>query len=245
MRQRHFATHHGAPLSIIRDTRMMSTTPAHLADDILNAWIDNVATPAERAVVDDHVASCDTCQQRLSELIGVKAMLGDLPDVAPRRSFTLTPEQAKKPTPIRGSGTPSAIMRLLPIVRSLSVAAMLAVLVLGATLLIGPSEGTLGPDDSTSMNSLETSNGTGALGEANPAPASADRGEVVDQGEAASAHESTSSALERDQQSEPIGTTATGLTGLEIATIVLGVFAILLGISWMWMSMAIRGGSRR
>lgn len=223
----------------------MSTSPAHLPDDILNAWIDDVATPAERAIVDDHIAGCDTCQQRLRELRGVKTMLGDLPEIAPRRSFTLTPDQAKKPSPIRESAAPSRILRLLPIVRSLGVAAMLAVLVLGATLLIGPAGTGLSPADSLPAGSLETSGGGGALGETNPAPASADRGEVVDQGEAASAHESTSSALERDTQGEPIGTTATGLKGLEIATIVLGVIAILLGISWMWMSMAIRGGTRR
>ncbi len=42
----------------------MNTT-AHLGDDILNAWIDHAATPQEQDVIRDHVATCDTCRQRL------------------------------------------------------------------------------------------------------------------------------------------------------------------------------------
>lgn len=223
----------------------MTDTPAHLADDILNAWIDGVATPEEQAIVDGHIASCGTCQRRASELRAVKAMLGDLPEVAPRRSFTLTPEQAKKPTPIRERATPSNIVRLLPIVRTLSVAAMLAVLILGGTLAINRGGNDFDPGVTTEMQSGETAEAPGSLGEANPAPASQERGEVVDQGEAASAHDSTSTSLERESPSVPVPTTEAGLTGIEIATIVVGVVAVLLGISWMWMSMAIRSGKSR
>lgn len=223
----------------------MTDTPAHLADDILNAWIDGVATPEEQAIVDHHLATCDTCQRRMAELQGVKAMLSDMPEVAPPRSFTLTQEQAKKPTPIRERTTPSNIIRLLPIVRTLSVAAMLAVLILGGSLVFNQDDADFSPGVNTEMQSGETANDAGSLGEANPAPASQERGEVVDQGEAASAHDSTSTSLAREAEPVPIETTEAGLTGVEIATIVLGVVALLLGLSWMWMSMAIRNGRSR
>jgi hypothetical protein len=172
-------------------------------------------------------------------------MLGGMEEVAPPRSFALSPEQAKKPTPIREHTTASNIVRLLPIVRTLSVAAMLTVLVLGATLVLDRDGSDFDPGVTTEMQVGETGDGEGSLGESNPAPASAERGEVVDRGEAASAHDSTSASLAGESQSVPIATTEAGLTGIEIATIVLGVVALLLGVSWMWMSMAIRNGISR
>lgn len=217
----------------------------HLADDILNAWIDGVATPEEHAIVTSHTATCDVCAERLDELQAVKTMFGELLDVAPPRSFALTAEQAKKPTPIGERSTASNIIRLLPIVRTLSVAAMITVLILGATLVLNPPDDTVSLDTSSEMTTGETDDAPGSLEITNQAPASQERGEVVDQGEAASAHDSTTSSLEREAQPTEIETTGTGLTGLEIATIVLGVLAILLGVSWMWMSMAIRGGTNR
>lgn len=223
----------------------MTHTPAHLADDILNAWIDGVATPDEHELVQHHLATCDTCSRRMDELHAVKAMLATMPQVEPRRSFALTPEQAKKPTPIRERTTASNIIRLLPIVRTLSVAAMLAVLILGGSLLLTQDDASFSPGVTNELQSGETAEGAGSLGKANPAPASQERGEVVDQGEAASAHDSTSDTLAREGQSVPIATTDAGLTGLEIATITIGAASILLGISWMWMSMAIRSSKSR
>lgn len=223
----------------------MTDTPAHLADDILNAWIDGVATPDEHEIVQHHLATCETCARRADELHGVKAMLATMPEVAPRRSFALTPDQAKKPTPIRERTTASNIIRLLPIMRTLSVAAMLAVLILGGSLLLNQEDGIFSSGVTNEMQTGETSDAAGSLGEENPAPAAQERGEVVDQGEAASAHDSTSTTLARESQSVPIATTDAGLTGVEIATIALGAASILLGISWMWMSMAIRNGKSR
>lgn len=223
----------------------MTDRPAHLADDILNAWIDGVATMEERAIVDHHLATCATCERRAGELRAIRTMISTLPEITPRRSFTLSPEQAQRPTPIRERTTPSKIIRLLPIVRAMSVAAMIAVLVLGATLAISPRDDTVTLDATTAMAPGETRSDAGSFEETNPAPASQERGEVVDQGEAASAHDSTTATLERETPPVSIGTTDGGLTSLEIATIVLGVLAIVLGVSWMWMSMAIRGGRNR
>lgn len=226
----------------------MTHIPAHLADDILNGWIDGIATPDEQSIVDQHLASCETCQLRMGELQAVKAILGDMEEIAPPRSFTLTPDQAKQPTPIGERVRPSNIIRLLPIVRTLSVAAMLAVLILGGSLVLGQDDSTsvIDQDQYTEIESGETSDMPASLGAMNPAPAPQSRGEVVEQGESASAHDSTSTSLAREAQPAPVvDTTEAGLTGLEITTIVLGVASILLGITWMWMSMAIRSGRSR
>lgn len=215
-------------------------TPAHLGDDILNAWIDGVATEHERIVVEDHVASCDICQKQLEELRAIKSMFSSLPDVTPPRSFTLTADQAKKPTPIRSGGEQSTIVRLLPIVRTLSVAAVLAVMVLGGVLALGPSDDTIDPANETGRTSQ-------SFQEAPPMQAMPSRGEVIDQGEAASAHDSTSDALESDAQESVTSSSSSddGLTSLEIATITVGVLALGLGVSWIWMSMSLQRGMRK
>ncbi len=223
----------------------MTDRPAHLGDDLLNGWIDGVATPEENALVQHHIVSCELCATRADELRAVATIFGQLPEITPPRSFTLTPEQAKKPTPIHERGTTSTIVRLLPIVRALSVAAMLAVLILGATLVLNPQDDTVTLDASTSMQSGETSGGTGSLGESNPASAPQERGEVVDQGQAASAHDSTNASLQHESAPAPIEATNAGLTNVEIATIVIGVVALFFGGTWMWMSAAIRGGEPR
>lgn len=223
----------------------MTDRPAHLGDDLLNAWIDGAATPGEDALVSHHLASCELCRARADELRAVATMLGQLPEITPPRSFALTPEQAKKPTPIRERSTASNIIRLLPIVRTLSVAAMLAVLILGATLVVNPQDDTVTLEATTSLPSGETAGDSGSLGETNPASAPQERGEVVDRGQAASAHDSTNASLQQQSAPAAIETTNAGLTGMETATIVVGVVALLLGATWMWMSMAIRGGSSR
>lgn len=201
-----------------------------------------MATPEEGALVVHHLASCEICNARAHELRAVAALFGQLPEIEPPRSFALTPDQARKPTPIRERTTASTILRLLPIVRALSVAAMLAVLILGATLLLNPQDDTVTLDATTSMQTGETSGDGDSLGETYPAYAPQERGEVVDQGQAASAHDSTNTSLQREAVPATVEATDAGLTTLEIATIVIGVVAILLGGSWMWMSAAIRGG---
>lgn len=219
-------------------------TSAHLGDDILNAWIDDAATGQEREIVRDHVATCDICLQRLEELQAVKAIFATLPEANPPRSFELTPALANSPTPIRPAQGASTIVRILPIVRTLSVAAMFAVLVLGGVLAFGPADDTLTSNDAaqTQTNETESENRTFQMQEAAPA-----RGEVVDQGESASAHDSTSDALSddgRETNTSP-SSSGDGLTPLEIATIAVGALATIFGVTWIWMSMSIRPGNRR
>jgi len=222
-------------------------TIAHLGDDILNAVIDGVATDQEREVVESHTATCDTCRRQLDDLRAIKMLLGNLPEVAPPRSFRLTEEQARKPISIRAD-QPSTIVRLLPIVRTLSVAAILAVMVLGGAVALGPSGNTL-TDNASMSQSGETDDAPLSFQMQEPPLAAVPQqpGELIDQGESASAHDSTSDALEDEarETTSSISGPDEGLTTLEIVTIAIGVLAILLSLTWMGISMSIRGHTHR
>src|SRR6266542_3780795 len=72
--------------------------PGHLDEETLNAYLDadtgptTGLTPAARAAADAHLAACGTCREALGELRATVVLLGALPQLAPRRSFALTPE---------------------------------------------------------------------------------------------------------------------------------------------------------
>lgn len=74
-----------------------TTRHEHPGDEILNAYLDPASggLGAEgRARTDAHLAACADCREALRELMAVRAMLHDLPQEEPRRSFILTPELA-------------------------------------------------------------------------------------------------------------------------------------------------------
>src|SRR5919206_2043004 len=68
--------------------------PGHLSDGVLPAYLDAAPdlTPAARASVEAHLAGCAACRAALRDLGATVALLRDLPQLAPRRSFALTPE---------------------------------------------------------------------------------------------------------------------------------------------------------
>jgi hypothetical protein len=69
----------------------------HLNDEVLNAYLDTTTTglsPAARTFADAHLAACAECRAALDDLDATLAMLHTLPQIAPRRSFILTPEAA-------------------------------------------------------------------------------------------------------------------------------------------------------
>lgn len=67
---------------------------AHPDAELLGAYRDRdgAVAAATLAAVDAHLASCAECRDALRELEATIALLGALPQVAPRRSFILTPE---------------------------------------------------------------------------------------------------------------------------------------------------------
>ena len=64
---------------------------SHLAEELLNSYLDGECSPSERSLIDSHIASCANCQTRLQELRGTQLLLKGLPTPALRRSFQLTP----------------------------------------------------------------------------------------------------------------------------------------------------------
>jgi anti-sigma factor RsiW len=56
-------------------------------NDRLQDWLDGESDERERALAESHVASCESCQQRLRELEGLDAALDDL---APRLTLDET-----------------------------------------------------------------------------------------------------------------------------------------------------------
>jgi hypothetical protein len=57
--------------------------------ELLSAYIDGEVTAAERELVEAHLASCDVCGRDLATLRQTVALLGQLPQVAAPRPFTL------------------------------------------------------------------------------------------------------------------------------------------------------------
>jgi hypothetical protein len=76
---------------------MTTPMPAHLADEVMSALIDDQLEPTERGPAQAHLATCDECQRRLEELRSVVSMLRVLPMLDPPRSFALGPRVVEDP----------------------------------------------------------------------------------------------------------------------------------------------------
>lgn len=66
----------------------------HLDAETLDAYLTRTGelTPAARVAVDAHLAACVDCRAALHDLEATIGLLRALPQVAPRRTFILTPE---------------------------------------------------------------------------------------------------------------------------------------------------------
>jgi hypothetical protein len=102
--------------------------------ELLSAYIDDEMTADERALVDAHLATCVMCVQDLATLRQTVALLGQLPQVAAPRPFTLRESDVR---PVRG---PSRLAWWqLPWARGLvgAAAVLVCVLVVGGVVLLG------------------------------------------------------------------------------------------------------------
>ena len=79
---------------VMEDLDRRRGAPGHLSDEVLTAYLDEAPdlTPAARASVEAHLAGCGACRAALRDLGTTVALLRDLPQLAPRRSFALTPD---------------------------------------------------------------------------------------------------------------------------------------------------------
>lgn len=224
---------------------MNTTLHHHLGDDLLNSWLDGVATDAERRLVEEHVETCDHCREALDSLAMVKQALADLPEPALPRSFQLTPEQAATPTPIR-KDPPSNVVRLLPITRVLSIAAVIAFLVLGGATALGPGSNVLTGNDQVATESGETGDDAETFevsDAAFPPPMAAlpqDEGQVLSRGDSATSSNIASEALDNmalEREASP-GTSESedSSQGLMVATITAGIIALAASALWFGLS---------
>lgn len=119
----------------------MSTSPFPKSSDDLNAFVDGALAGADRSELNDRLTASLELRQELAELQATATLLGQLPELGPRRTFTLGPEFA------RTTPAPGKILRFLPIVRSLSVAAVLVFMVVAGSLFFdihGDTDGDAG-----------------------------------------------------------------------------------------------------
>jgi hypothetical protein len=88
--------------------------------DQLAAYLDYELPEDQRAVVREHLRRCPQCENELATLRATKQLLRDLPDMAPPRSFRLSPEQvaaANKQSvvaalPLSGARLPRLVLAL-------------------------------------------------------------------------------------------------------------------------------------
>lgn len=104
----------------------------HIDSNGLNAYLDDAVLPAERVRIDDHLATCANCRRHLAELRMVRDLLHALPQYDPPMSFQLGEEHARRdPAP-----PASRLLRFLPAVRALAVAAVICFLVVNGALIV-------------------------------------------------------------------------------------------------------------
>jgi anti-sigma factor RsiW len=73
--------------------RISKNAPGPHVLDQLAAYLDYELPEDQRAVVREHLRRCPQCENELATLRATKQLLRDLPDLAPPRSFRLSPEQ--------------------------------------------------------------------------------------------------------------------------------------------------------
>lgn len=73
--------------------RISKNAPGPHVLDQLAAYLDYELPEDQRAVVREHLRRCPQCENELATLRATKQLLRDLPDMAPPRSFRLSPEQ--------------------------------------------------------------------------------------------------------------------------------------------------------
>jgi hypothetical protein len=88
--------------------------------DLLSAYIDGEVSESESLRVEEHLSGCDECRRELDTLRATVALMGQLPELAPQRAYTL----AAVPEPARGGWTFAWTARAATSLAGLLVAAL-------------------------------------------------------------------------------------------------------------------------
>lgn len=167
----------------------MSSAPRHIRTDDLSAYIDGRVSDSERRAIAEHIAACAECRTELAQLRATVRLLNGLRQVSPGRSFQLGMEHDRQ------HDRRSPVVRLLPVVRSLSVAAIILFIVASGALLLGNTrdDGSTPAGSSIVSETSVTDGASQGAGESNtsgarPAPDtdSSGSGTLIDRGAAAS-----------------------------------------------------------
>ncbi|MEZ4507228.1 MAG: zf-HC2 domain-containing protein [Thermomicrobiales bacterium] len=93
----------------------------HLTDAELNELVDGTLAGRDADKAQAHLAGCASCEERYQTLLATVTALRQAPSVMPRRSFQLTPAQARLPEP-KQSWLDRFAERLLPGVPAIKAA---------------------------------------------------------------------------------------------------------------------------
>lgn len=125
----------------------------HLTDAQLNELVDGTLVGRELDTAREHLASCPECDERYRTLLATVSALRHAPSVMPRRSFQLTPEQArlseKKP-----GWLDRLADRLLPGVPAIKAATIAVALLLVSVTAFDVLTNQSGQDDPVSETSV-------------------------------------------------------------------------------------------
>jgi hypothetical protein len=102
--------------------------------ELLSAYIDDEVNADERTLVEAHLATCAACAQDLTTLRGTVALVGQLPQVAAPRPFTVRESDVR---PVRDTARPA--WWRLPWAQGLvgAVAVLLLVVVVSGVVVLG------------------------------------------------------------------------------------------------------------
>ncbi len=109
----------------------------HLDGELLSSYVNGDPEQDERKRIEAHLAECDACRGDLAGLRAVVDLLQQLPQYNPPRSFQLGSEHENH----RKQPATLPAIRMLPIVRTLSIAAVIAFLVVTGALFVNHDNG--------------------------------------------------------------------------------------------------------
>jgi hypothetical protein len=116
---------------------MSSTAGCREIRHTLGVYVLGAIDPADRAMVDEHLASCPECREELAGLAGLPALLRRVPTAEAERLAAADPADETELATVAAELLPSALARTAQVRRmrrwrELAAAAVVAVLALGA-----------------------------------------------------------------------------------------------------------------